>query len=84
MEDRKTELGATAILAQTDRYTAELEETEEPGDDKGEQPTLAAILRAVNKCTVSVNNLQAHLEGLKEKVSLRRQDLQKIRTNDSC
>lgn len=45
----------------------------------GEQPTLAATLRAVNKCTASVNNLWARFGGLKEEVSLIRQDIQKIR-----
>lgn len=43
------------------------------------QPTLAEILRAVHKCTTSVNTLQECFGGLKKVVSLIRQDLQKIR-----
>lgn len=44
-----------------------------------QNPTLAEILRAVHKCTASVNTLQERLGGLKEEVSLIRKDLQKIR-----
>lgn len=44
-----------------------------------EQPTLAEILRAVHACTASVNTLKEQFGGLRENVSLQRQDLQKIR-----
>lgn len=37
------------------------------------------ILRAVNKCTASVNTLKEHFGGLKEEVGLIRQDLLKMR-----
>lgn len=48
--------GAAFIIAQTDNCPAEVkDETEE---EEGEQLTLAEILRAVKKCTASVNNLQ--------------------------
>lgn len=45
------------------------EEEEAEGDEKTEQSTLAAILRAV-KCTASVNTLQERFGGLKEEVTL--------------
>lgn len=67
------------MLDQAGSYTNILEETEDPGEEEGEQPTLAVILRTVNKCTASINNLQERFGGLKEEVGLIRQDLQKIR-----
>lgn len=75
---REREQGADAMMDQAEGGPDLLEETEDPDAEGGEQPTLAAILRAVNKCTASVNNLQARFGGLKEKVSLIRQDIQKI------
>lgn len=56
-----------------------LREDEETGEVEREQPTLAAILQAVIKCTAFVNNLQECFGGLRKEVSLIRQDLQKIR-----
>lgn len=44
-----------------------------------EQPTLWEILKAVNKCTASVDKLKLHLGSLSEDVALIRQVLQKIR-----
>lgn len=49
-------------------------EAEDIGEEQGDEPTLATILRAVNKCTVSVNHLQARFGGLKEEVILIRQE----------
>lgn len=66
--------------ADTEPPEAQVEElTEDSGGEENEQPTLAMILKAVNKCTASVNTLQERFGGLKEEVSLIRQDLQKIR-----
>lgn len=42
------------MMAQEDESGAFAEEPEEPEEEGGEQPTLAAILKAVNKCTASV------------------------------
>lgn len=55
------------------------EQEEDEGDEETEQPTLADILRAVHKCTESVNTLQEQFGGLKEEVGLICHDLQKIR-----
>lgn len=77
-EEREREQGAGAMMAQADDSSAIAEDPEEPDEEGSEQPTLAAILKAVNKCTASVNNLQARFGGLKEEVSLLRQDIQKI------
>lgn len=48
-------------------------------EEETEQPTLADILRAVHKCTASVNTLQEQFGGLKEELGLIRHDFQKIR-----
>lgn len=64
MEDSEMGAGAAAMLEQTDNYTEEMEESEGAGEEEGEQPTLATILRAGNKCTASVNNLQARFGSL--------------------
>lgn len=47
--------------------------------DNVAQPKLSEILQAVYKCTVSVDDLKECFGGLKETVSLLRQDIQKIR-----
>lgn len=52
--------GANLMEAQSE----ELED--DSGDEDTAQPTLAEILRAVNKCTASVNTLQECFGGLKE------------------
>lgn len=83
IEEGESEQVAAARIDPAVCYTDVLEVTEEPGEE-GEQPTLAAILRAVNKCTASVNNLQERFGGLKEEVSLVRQDLQKIRERNTA
>lgn len=44
-----------------------------------QKPTLNDILRAVHRCTASVDGLKEQFGGLTETVSLLRQDLQKIR-----
>lgn len=54
----------------------------DPSDSPSEdsiQPSLSDILHAVHKCTASVDDLKEKFGGLKETVSLMRQDLQKIR-----
>lgn len=53
------------------------EENSEEEEEKQAQPILAKIVRAVNKCAASVNTLQEHFGGLKEEVSIIRQDIQK-------
>lgn len=53
-------------------------EEDEEGDDT-EQPSLAEILRAVHKCTVSLHTLQDQFGGLKEELGFIRHDLQKTR-----
>lgn len=53
-------------------------ELHNPDSQDTAQPTLADILRVVNKCTASVNTLQEQFGGLREDVSLLRQDWQKI------
>lgn len=63
---------------------AQSEELEEGSEDEETaQTTLAEILRAVNKCTASANSLQECFGGLKDEVSLIRQDIQK-RKNHCC
>lgn len=42
MEEGEREQGATATMDQAVSYTDVLEETEDPGEEKGEQLTLAA------------------------------------------
>lgn len=44
-----------------------------------EQPTLADILKAVHVCTAAVTDVKEQFGGLREEVSLLRQDLQKVR-----
>lgn len=57
-----------------------LTDTEEwEGEEETEQPTLAEILRAVHKCTASVNTLKEHFGGLKEEMSLIGHDIRKIK-----
>lgn len=80
-EECVREQGAGAMLTQGEVSDAIADEPEEHEEEEegSEQPTLADILKAVNKCTASVNNLQVRFGGLKEEVSLIRQDIQKIR-----
>ena len=59
--------------------TPEVHAGEGEDEEGAEQPTLAQILKAVNKCTASVQTLQQHFGGLKEEVGLIRHDFQKIR-----
>lgn len=55
------------------------EQEEDSGNEDTAQPTLAETLKAVNKCTASVNTLQELFGGLKKEVFLIRQDIQKTR-----
>lgn len=48
-------------------------------EEDGKQPTLSDILRAVHKCTASVNTSKEHFGGLQKVVGLICQDLQKMR-----
>lgn len=70
------ELSSQGPPSVTDQPFPETEE--EDGEDEVEQLTLAEILRAVHKCTMSVQTLLEHFGGLKEEVRLIH-DLQKIR-----
>lgn len=64
MEEGEKGQGAAAMMDQANSYT----DIRVRGPLRGgeEQPTLAAILQAVNKCRASVNNLQECFGGLKE------------------
>lgn len=62
-----------------DQAESMLVDTQAPGTQNPEKPTLADILRTVNNCTVSVNTLKEQFGGLREDVSLMRQDMQNIR-----
>lgn len=64
----------------TDQPSPDTEEEEE--GDEGEQPTLAAILKAVHRCTVPVHTLQEHFGGLKKEHKTRPAENQ--RTHYSC
>lgn len=58
-----------------DQHVTDTEEEE--GEDYADQPTLAEILKAIHKCTASVDMPKEHFGELKEKVGLIRHDLQK-------
>lgn len=68
------ELSQDAIMAQKNMLPADTE----VGGEGSEQPTIADILHAVNKCTASVDHLKEQFGGLKVAVVLVRQDLQKV------
>ena len=70
---------AQASQQAPNQTTSEVSTGEVEEDEAAEQPTLAQILKAVNKCTASVQTLLQHFGGLKEEVGLIRHDFQKIR-----
>lgn len=78
-EEVEGNLALDAITDQPEPPAERIEEREDGGDEEDEQPTLAEILRAVNRCTAVVNILQDCFGGLKEEVVLIKQDLQKNR-----
>ena len=79
MEEGENVQGAGAILDHTESNAGLQWDTEEPEVEGGDQPTLAAILKAVNKCTASVNGLRLRFGSLEEEVGLIRHDIQKMR-----
>lgn len=67
MAEEREEQGAAAMLTHTEDGSVEMKD-EKTEEVEGEPPTLAAILRAVNKCTASVNNLQERFGSLRSLV----------------
>lgn len=67
--------GAAAIF--TDQEEQSQNKVDENPSEQA-QPTLWEILKAVNKCTASIDKLKTHPGSLSEDVALIRQDLKKI------